>query len=105
VFTLGSFRTFEELWQAVYKFLLGFSTAQNARPFRWTHRPKSWDKTGTSALRSLELIARAHGARVRARLTSTIAYVIVICGRPRGRTSARFGAFRGNPRSPWRELR
>jgi transposase len=37
----GSFRTRDELQAAIYDFLLWFN-AQNAAPFRWTYRPKSW---------------------------------------------------------------
>jgi len=32
----------DELQAAVYAFLVWFN-AQNAPPFRWTYRPKSWD--------------------------------------------------------------
>ena len=38
----GSFATLDELRTAVYDFMLWFN-AQNAPPFRWTYRPKSWD--------------------------------------------------------------
>jgi hypothetical protein len=41
VFARGSFRSVDELRDAVYDFLRWFN-AQNAPPFRWTYRPKSW---------------------------------------------------------------
>ena len=41
VLARGSFRTRDELQEAIYDFLLWFN-AQNAPPFRWTYRPKSW---------------------------------------------------------------
>ncbi len=41
VLARGSFRSLDELQAAVYDFLLWFN-AQNAPPFRWTYRPKSW---------------------------------------------------------------
>jgi hypothetical protein len=41
VLARGSFRTLDELRDAVYDFLTWFN-AQNAPPFRWTYRPKSW---------------------------------------------------------------
>jgi transposase len=42
VLARGSFRSKDELQAAVYAFL-GWFNAQNAPPFHWTYRPKSWD--------------------------------------------------------------
>jgi hypothetical protein len=41
VLARGSFRSADELRDAVYDFLVWFNT-QDAAPFRWTYRPKSW---------------------------------------------------------------
>lgn len=41
VLARGSFRSADELRDAIYDFLRWFN-AQNAPPFRWTYRPKSW---------------------------------------------------------------
>lgn len=42
VLARGSFTSPDQLRTAVYDFMLWFN-AQNAAPFRWTYRPKSWD--------------------------------------------------------------
>lgn len=41
VLARGSFRSLEELRERVYDFMLWFN-AQDAAPFRWSYRPKSW---------------------------------------------------------------
>jgi hypothetical protein len=41
VLARGSFASLDELKAAVYAFMLWFN-AQNAPPFAWTYRPKSW---------------------------------------------------------------
>lgn len=41
VLARGSFRSIEELRERVYDFMLWFN-AQDAAPFRWSYRPKSW---------------------------------------------------------------
>jgi transposase len=41
VLARGSFASLDELRTAVYEFLLWFN-AQDAAPFRWSYRPKSW---------------------------------------------------------------
>lgn len=38
----GSFNSLDELRRAVYKYM-GWFNSQNAPPFNWTYRPKSWD--------------------------------------------------------------
>lgn len=41
VLTRGSFRSLEELREHLYDFMLWFN-AQQAAPFHWSYRPKSW---------------------------------------------------------------
>jgi hypothetical protein len=41
VFARGSFASLDELRQRVHDYMLWFN-AQNAPPFNWTYRPKSW---------------------------------------------------------------
>ena len=44
VLARGSFESSEQLRQRVYDYMLWFN-AQNAPPFRWTYRPRSWQQT------------------------------------------------------------
>jgi transposase len=49
VLARGSFASADELRQAIYDYLLWFN-AQEAPPFNWTYRPKSWaSKQGTTS--------------------------------------------------------
>lgn len=52
VLARGSFRSIDELCRLVYEYMLWFN-AQEAAPFHWTYRPRSWGKTrgGTSGRR------------------------------------------------------
>ncbi len=44
VLARGSFRSVEELCQYVYAYMLWFNE-QEASPFHWTYRPRSWSRT------------------------------------------------------------